>query len=551
MLRQIKYFWIALSVFAVSATAQNNEVYVVKDIEVDRSAETVIEAQNLAFQDARIAASKVIIERITLESDRKRNREVTIDPKLAERLVAAVDIENEVRGGGRYRGTLSVIFNQLVVREYLESRGIPYVDTQAPRTLLIPTFKPIELPPIASYPIEPVIKKKIEPLNYVIIPWHVPAVSSAFEGFFPDLDQVEPYVVMACDDESGITDDCVMTDTASNNSGEQGNFNGNAQGQTVANPNSMGLDDIYRGFDDSYGLASNVANDSTAIDQNSSSSSFDTLSVSFIPPADIVVDARFQGLVTPSLTEEDNQNSPEQTLDTDEVTRQNEELLGNIEASVGEELLTLPRVWPSWEELDYVFEPHPEEVWRNAWPDTIDEVLSPLSKARLTGYSQYSRWNDLLPEIFAFEAQWAVTAQLDGEEGAFSVILTRITSDSREVLGVIENVPTYEDAVIAVSKHLDKVWQLEFYAESKTESSRIANVRYDSISEWNAIRQAVSESQLVKDFQIVSLARDGALIQFTYSGDSGRLANDMTQNGVSLEIDGRAWIIRTDENRLR
>lgn len=537
MLRKVRNFCIWWFVIALSAAAENDDVYVVKNIEVDRSAETVIEAQTLAFQDARIAASKIIIERLTLESDRKRNREVNIDPRLAERLVAAVDIENEVRGGGRYRGTLSVIFNQVVVRNYLESRGIPYVDTQAPRTLLIPTFKPIDLPPIASYPIAPVIKKKIEPLSYVIIPWHVPAVAAAFEGFFPDLDQVDPYIVTLCDEESGSSEICAVGQPPTGYLTERRDSPGSLAGQG----------DIFSGFDDTYGVASNAQTDTSNSNRSTSlERSSNATNDSFITPLDVVVDARFKGIEFTENGDFSQDDSPLLEPDVYDGV-----LADNIEDSSPEVAVKPARVWPSWEELGYIFEPHPEEVWRNAWPDTIDEVLSPLSKARLAGYSQYSSWNDLLPEIFAFEAQWAVIAQLDGEEGAFSVTLTRITSDSRDLVGVIENVATYEEAVTAVSKHLDKVWQLEFYAESKTESSRLANVRYDSINEWNAIRTAVSESQLVKDFQVVSLARDGALIQFTYSGDSDRLANDMTQNGVSLEIDGRAWIIRTADTRLR
>lgn len=541
MLRKIKYFCVLICFVAASATAQNDDLYVVKDIAVDRSAQTVIEAQTLAFEDARIAASKIIIERLTLESDRKRNREVNIDPRLAERLVAAVDVENEVRGGGRYRGTLSVIFNPPTVRNYLESRGIPFVDTQAPRTLLIPTFKPIELPPIASYAVQPVIKKKIDPIDYVIIPWSVPAVSSAFEGFFPDLDQNLPYVVVTCVPEKNMFEGC--GDIGSEE--ERRDYLRSSQNQTTATQVS--------GFDDTYGLVQ----DSTGLQSTENNSQNEELvSVLSTPKENFIVP--FGALVDPRLKIIDDLAESgifqERDLEAENSIDVNAQVGGfedNTEKSAFEPESPVAVQWPSWEELGYVFEPHPEEVWRDAWPETINEVLSPLSKARQTGYSQYSRWNDLLPEIFAFKAQWAVIAQLDGEEGAYSVTLTRITSDSRDLIGVLENISTHEDAVTAVSKHLDKVWQLEFYAESQSQSSRIANVRYQSISEWDAIRKAVKESQLVKDFQIVSLGRDGALIQFTYSGDSDGLANDMTQNGVSLEIDGRAWIIRSDEDRLR
>jgi len=49
-----------------------------------------------------------------------------------------VDVQEETRGGGRYRGVLSAVLNPVAVRAFLDERGIAYVDRQAPRALIIP-----------------------------------------------------------------------------------------------------------------------------------------------------------------------------------------------------------------------------------------------------------------------------------------------------------------------------------------------------------------------------------------------------------------------------
>ncbi|MEO0981203.1 MAG: hypothetical protein AAFX03_00960 [Pseudomonadota bacterium] len=124
---------------AATASADIRDVYTIRDIPVDERADTVIEAQQAAFAQARLIAARALVARITQPADRAAVGGVPIDLELAQTLASAVDVQEETRGGGRYLGVLSVVLNPQTVRPLLEQRGIPYLDTQAPLALLAPT----------------------------------------------------------------------------------------------------------------------------------------------------------------------------------------------------------------------------------------------------------------------------------------------------------------------------------------------------------------------------------------------------------------------------
>ena len=125
-----------------AADAQIREVYTIRDIPVDEQAPTVIEARERAMTAARIAGARALINKITLAEDRAAAGGVPVDAALANRLTAAVDVEDEVAGAGRYRGRLAVVLNPAEVRAHLRSLGVPFLDTQAPRALLVPVASP-------------------------------------------------------------------------------------------------------------------------------------------------------------------------------------------------------------------------------------------------------------------------------------------------------------------------------------------------------------------------------------------------------------------------
>lgn len=128
----------AFAAATLQAHADVREVYTIRNIDVDEQADTVIQARERAMAAARLAASRAMINRITLSRDRSAVGGIPIDSALASQLTAAVDVQEEVAGAGRYRGTLSVVLNPQMVRAHLNSLGVPYLDSQAPLALMVP-----------------------------------------------------------------------------------------------------------------------------------------------------------------------------------------------------------------------------------------------------------------------------------------------------------------------------------------------------------------------------------------------------------------------------
>lgn len=134
--------WLILVLVALvpvsMAQAQSRDVYTISGIPVDETAETVIDAQLAAFSSAKLIGARQMIERITLTQDRAAAPQLMIDQATADLLAAAVDVEEETRGAGRYRGRLAVVFNPVNVRAFLEQNGVAYTDQQAATAVVIP-----------------------------------------------------------------------------------------------------------------------------------------------------------------------------------------------------------------------------------------------------------------------------------------------------------------------------------------------------------------------------------------------------------------------------
>ncbi|MEM8617748.1 MAG: hypothetical protein AAGF20_12555 [Pseudomonadota bacterium] len=120
------------------ADAQSRDVYTIRGIPVDERASDIREAQQNAFAAAKFIGAQQIIQRITLPTDLQAATGLTIDAETADLLAAAVDVEEEVAGAGRYRGRLAVVFNPVNVRAFLDQFGVPYTDATAPPALIIP-----------------------------------------------------------------------------------------------------------------------------------------------------------------------------------------------------------------------------------------------------------------------------------------------------------------------------------------------------------------------------------------------------------------------------
>jgi hypothetical protein len=321
----------ALAAMGASAFADTRDVYTVSNIEVDERAGSLIEARELAMASARVQGARVLIDRITLAEDRMKTGGMVVDTALADRLSAAVDVQEETAGAGRYKGTLAVVYNPRMVRAHLDSLSVPYVDTQAPKGLLVPLA------------------------------------------------------------------------------------------------GSAGLD----------------------------------------------------------------------------------------------------------------------AAWREALGTGRDETLSPFVTANSPGYSAYSDWLELSPEATAQGARRGILADLSGRDGAWQVTVSTVTAAGTQRIGTTPYASSLEVAVDRMVTLLDENWKETSIIRSGERTPATASVRYTSLAEWNTLRGALARSPLVSEFRIEAIARDGALVAFSYAGDARRLQNDLLQRGVSLSENEYGWIVRS------
>lgn len=118
------------------AQGQSRDIYTVRGIAVDERAPTVQEAQQIAFATAKVIGARQLVERLTRFEDRAAASDFIIDSAMAEMLAAAVDVEEEIAGAGRYRGRLAVVFNPTNVRNALKQADLPFTDRTGPKAVL-------------------------------------------------------------------------------------------------------------------------------------------------------------------------------------------------------------------------------------------------------------------------------------------------------------------------------------------------------------------------------------------------------------------------------
>jgi len=142
-MRQITRF---AAVFAASlalagtALAQS-PVYSVKDLPIDKTAPSAAEATNQGRAEARVIGARRLIDRLTLPEDRSAARQ-PIDAATVSPSYRSVQSQGEksssVAGGIRATGFVTWSYREAEVRAYLDSLGVPYVDSQAGLAMVVP-----------------------------------------------------------------------------------------------------------------------------------------------------------------------------------------------------------------------------------------------------------------------------------------------------------------------------------------------------------------------------------------------------------------------------
>lgn len=134
------------AVFAASvalAGAALADPYKVRDLVIDQTAPTANEATLQGREAAKLNGAQRLIERLTLPEDRNAARQPINAADLtrsATGLISQVqDKRSSTANGFRYTSIVTYSYDPATVRQYLESHGVPYVDAQAGKALIVPS----------------------------------------------------------------------------------------------------------------------------------------------------------------------------------------------------------------------------------------------------------------------------------------------------------------------------------------------------------------------------------------------------------------------------
>lgn len=141
-LRVLSVFLFVLGLSAsLSFGAHAGDPYTVSGVHVDATAENSIEAQTLAGIQGQVAAANILVERMSLASERRTKGFVGVSKTDAPKMIRALEIANEKRSANRYLGDITVAFNRAAVEQYMRAKGLRLISTQSRKRLVIPALQ--------------------------------------------------------------------------------------------------------------------------------------------------------------------------------------------------------------------------------------------------------------------------------------------------------------------------------------------------------------------------------------------------------------------------
>ncbi len=141
MMKQLKYIITVFLSIVMVGTALAADPFTVAGVPVDATGETAIDAQTQAISDGQARAAEILINRVTLASERRARPLPPLTIETVAPLIRALEISNEKRSAGRYFGDISVAFSPQRVQNLLKSRGLTMIATQSRERLVLPVLQ--------------------------------------------------------------------------------------------------------------------------------------------------------------------------------------------------------------------------------------------------------------------------------------------------------------------------------------------------------------------------------------------------------------------------
>ncbi|MBO6781978.1 MAG: DUF2066 domain-containing protein [Alphaproteobacteria bacterium] len=130
------FLWGGSWSIAQAQTAAAQDVFVVRGVSVDETAESTAAARAAAHANGKTEAARRLFERLTRGIYRGQLGQ--IDAGTADFLVDSLEVANERRSDVRYLADLTVTFRPAAVRQFLQSAGIPFTEVRSRPVLIVP-----------------------------------------------------------------------------------------------------------------------------------------------------------------------------------------------------------------------------------------------------------------------------------------------------------------------------------------------------------------------------------------------------------------------------
>ena len=126
--------------YSVSLASNNddcrNSSYYVKNIKVDLTKKSIIEARKLAEDKAKLFGLKKLVNKLTL-----RNKKIKFKNFEVLQLVDYLKINSEANSNTRYVANFDICFNRKLIIEYFHKNKIQYAETYRKPISILPVFK--------------------------------------------------------------------------------------------------------------------------------------------------------------------------------------------------------------------------------------------------------------------------------------------------------------------------------------------------------------------------------------------------------------------------
>lgn len=116
-----------------------DDVFVVRGISVDESAESTSTARMRALANGQIVGAQRLLERLTRPLD--RSALAPLNAETVGTLVASFQIDDEKTSNVRYLADMTVSFKPEAVRRYLQTFGVPFAEARSRPVLVVPTLE--------------------------------------------------------------------------------------------------------------------------------------------------------------------------------------------------------------------------------------------------------------------------------------------------------------------------------------------------------------------------------------------------------------------------